>query len=271
MNGATLFRLLAWAFALTLLALPVVGVLNGSFASDRWPLRHLELNAELRRVSAEQIQRVAMQHTGEGFFALSLTDLRDALVQLPWVESVQVRKRWPDTVVVKLLEFQPYAIWDERALVSRSGRLFEVPGIESLAGLPRLSGPDDAVATVVNFHADAVRALEVARLGVERTRLSDRGSWTVVVDGGAELVLGRHEAAERLARFADTIAALMQTRPHHALRHADLRYPNGYALSWIELEPPVPSGAAPATTQAAQAGRAHRDPHRDATPQDSQA
>lgn len=267
MNGATLFRLLAWAFALTLLALPVVGVLNGSFASDRWPLKHLQLNAELRRVSAEQIQRVAMQHTREGFFALSLTELRDALANLPWVESVEVRKRWPDTVVIKVLEYQPYAIWDGRALVSRSGRLFDVPGIESLAGLPRLSGPDGEVAKVVNFHAEAVRALEPARLGVIRTRLSDRGGWTVVLDGGAELVLGRQQPMERLSRFADTIAALMQTRPNQALRHADLRYPNGYALTWTE-QAPAPAATGTAIGQHTRPA-GDRDP--DATRQDSQA
>src|SRR5690606_38363212 len=130
------------------------------------------------------------------FFALSLTALRDALAGLPWVESVEVRKRWPDTVVVKVLEYQPYAIWDDRALVSRSGHLFQVPGIEALAGLPRLGGPDGEVAAVVNFHADAVRALEAARMRVTHTRLSDRGGWTVVLDGGAELVLGRHQARE---------------------------------------------------------------------------
>lgn len=237
MNGATLFRLLAWAFALTLLALPVVGVLNGSFASDRWPLKHLQLNAELRRVSAGQIQRVAMQHTGDGFFALSLTGLRDALAGLPWVESVEVRKRWPDTVVIKVLEYQPYAIWDERALVSRSGRLFQVPGIEALDGLPRLSGPDGEVAAVVNFHAEAVQALAAARLRVTHTRLSDRGGWSLILDGGAELVLGRQQAQERLHRFADTIATLMQTRPQQVLRHADLRYPNGYALIWTDAAP----------------------------------
>ncbi len=256
MNGTALFRLLAWAFALTLLALPVVGVLNGSFASDRWPLRHLELKAELRRVSAEQVQRTAMQFSGEGFFALSLTELRDALATLPWVESVEVRKRWPDTVVVTVLEYQPYAIWDDRALVSRSGRLFEVPGIEAIDALPRLSGPDGEIPAVVGFHADAVRALEASRLAVTHVHLSDRASWTVVLDGGAELVLGRHQAMERLIRFADTVDTLMQTRPQQVLRHADLRYPNGYALTWSEpTSAPDSHGSDDARTREARAAQ----------------
>lgn len=243
MNGAFVFRLLAWSFALLLLALPVVGLLNGSFASDRWPLRHLDLQAELRQVSLEQIQGVVSQHTRKGFFALSLTELRQALAGLPWVESVEVRKRWPDTVSVRLLEYQPYAIWDGSALVSRSGHLFRVPAIESLGGLPRLSGPDAQVADVVNFHARAVRMLQNTQLTVTETRLSPRGSWSVMLDGGAEVILGREHQDERLTRFAATISSLLRTHSDTPLRHADLRYPNGYALSWAT---PAEADALPA-------------------------
>lgn len=263
MTGALVFRLLAWSFALLLLALPVVGVLNGSFASDRWPLRRLELQAELKQVSAEQIQRVVSQYSQRGFFALSLTDLRQALAALPWVETVEVRKRWPDTVAVRVLEYQPYAIWADRALVSRSGHLFEVPGVEALGGLPRLSGPDAQVADVVNFHARAATLLHDARLSVAKTQLSSRGSWSLSLDGGARVVLGREQHHERLARFAATIAPLLHANPGKPLRHADLRYPNGYALTWAEPDArregaPVP--AEPASAAANVVEQAHATP-----------
>lgn len=247
MNSAFVFRILAWSFALGLLALPVVGVLNGSFASDRWPLRSLELQAELRQVSLEQIEGVVRQHTGRGFFALSLTELRDALARLPWVQSVQVRKRWPDTVSVQVLEYQPYAIWADRAIVSRSGHLFTVPGIESLGGLPRLWGPDDRVADVVNFHARAADLLAKVPLTVTELHLLPRGSWQLVLDGGAEVALGRDRAEQRLHRFATTIGPLLRSHPATPLQRADLRYPNGYALVWADGstggEPPARSNS----------------------------
>src|SRR5690606_29238321 len=41
MNGLWLPRVLAWGIAVTLVALPIVGVLNGWFAADRWPVRQL--------------------------------------------------------------------------------------------------------------------------------------------------------------------------------------------------------------------------------------
>jgi cell division protein FtsQ len=261
MNGTLVFRILAWCFALLLLALPVIAVLNGSFASDRWPLRQLELHAELRQVSLEQIQSVVRRHTGKGFFALSLTELRDALARLPWVESVDVRKRWPDTVLVRVLEYQPYAIWDERAIVSRAGHIFTVPGIETVGGLPRLWGADDRVAEMVNFHARATELLAPARLGVLEVRLLPRGSWQLMLDGGAEVALGRDRVEERLQRFAATIEPLLRSHVDTPLRRADLRYPNGYALVWTQPEADDSAGAGASGSGAARRSETGANAH----------
>jgi cell division protein FtsQ len=107
MKGSFVAKLLAWSLALTLVALPILGVLNGWFASDRWPVTRLGVNAEFNHVSAEQIRAVAQPLLGKGFFALDLDDVRDAVAKLPWVERVEVRKRWPDTVDLLIYEQQP--------------------------------------------------------------------------------------------------------------------------------------------------------------------
>jgi hypothetical protein len=55
-KGGIVAKLLAWGIALTLVALPIVGVLNGWFASDRWPVDQLAVRAEFNHVGAEQIR-----------------------------------------------------------------------------------------------------------------------------------------------------------------------------------------------------------------------
>lgn len=237
MTGSALLRMLAWSVALVLLALPVVGVLSGKFASERWPLRKLDLTAPVRQVPAQRIQEVVDAHTREGFFALSLPELRSALAELPWVSHVEVRKRWPDTVVVRIDEHQPYAVWQDRALVSHEGVLFEVPQVPEMAELPRLFGPDERIVEVVNFHARSVRTFERSALHPRITQLSPRGSWTVQLDNGTTVLLGRDRADERLARFAATAPTLLQGHPQQLLSRADLRYPNGYALTWTDVPP----------------------------------
>src|SRR5215813_9385297 len=53
MTGRLLLKTIAWGIAISLVLLPVVGVLNGWFAADRWPVRYLRVDAEFNHVSAE--------------------------------------------------------------------------------------------------------------------------------------------------------------------------------------------------------------------------
>jgi cell division protein FtsQ len=75
----------------------------------------LELRAEYAHVSAEQIRAAVSNHLGKGFFALELADVQDAVAKLPWVERVEARKHWPDTLSLTVYERRPFARWGTRS------------------------------------------------------------------------------------------------------------------------------------------------------------
>ena len=241
MSSRIVLKLLAWTIALTLVALPVVGVLNGWFAVDRWPVRYLDVQAEYNHVSAEQIRAAAATHLGTGFFALKLEDVRAAVAALPWVEGVEARKRWPDTLVLLVRERQPIARWGERRLIGRDGVLFTAPGVEAMQGLPQLDGPDDAVGEVVDFYTRTAHALAGSGMVLSGATLSGRGSWKLSLVGGAEIMLGHEQVDARVQRFLDVLPRLSA---EHAggFQRADLRYANGFAIQWAAAAPvPAPS------------------------------
>ncbi len=120
-------RIFVWLLALSLVALPVVAVLNGWVAAERWPLAKLRVHGEFKRVPAEKLQQVILPYAQAGFFAVKLQDAQDAIEQLPWVESAQVRKQWPDVLEITLVEHKPFAHWGKDRLLSEQGRLFATP------------------------------------------------------------------------------------------------------------------------------------------------
>jgi cell division protein FtsQ len=240
MNNRLLLKSLAWAIALTLVALPVIGVLNGWFAVERWPVRYLQVEAEYNHVSAEQIRAAAATHLGTGFFALKLEDVRAAVAKLPWVERVEARKRWPDTLVLQVRERKPFARWGEQRLIGLDGNLFSVPGGVDLQGLPQLEGPnDDVMLDVVDFYTKTQHALTGSGLILTGVRLSGRGSWTLTLAGGAQILLGDEHVDEHLQRF---LAVLGRVSSGHtgSFQHADLRYSNGFAILWANSAPAAP-------------------------------
>ena len=62
-------------------------------------------------------------------------------------------------------------------------------------------------------------------------RLSGRGSWTLTLAGGAQILLGDERVDEHLQRF---LAVLGRISADHAggFQRADLRYSNGFAILW---------------------------------------
>lgn len=232
-------RLLAWTLAVALVTLPLVAVVNGWLAADRWPIQRLQLTAEFQRVSAEQVGTAVAPHLGPGFFAVDIDAVHAAVAALPWVAEVEVRKRWPDVLEVRLVEHRAIARWGRDRLVSDRGGLFVAPGGDAVQGLPELDGPDDRVEDVLAFEADARRTLAGSGATLVGVRLSRRGSWRLRLDDGATVLLGRADALVRLERLARHLPLLRSAEPR-PLERADLRYGNGFALRWREpAAPPV--------------------------------
>lgn len=248
MKGTATRRLAGWTIALMLLALPLVGLLEGWFAVDRWPVRTLHVEAPMQHVSSAQIRAAVTPLLARGFFALNIDRVQQAVARLPWVERAEVRKQWPDALTVRVYEQQPFAHWNTNQLINRQGHVFTVPAAASLQGLPLLSGPAQHMNDVVRFYLDARHAFDQRGLSVAGAHLSDRGSWEIDLAGGATLMVGVTQPQQRLKRFLDTWPQLI--RGHSGgFVYADLRYPNGFAVRWAPATA-VPSPASGGSPQA---------------------
>ncbi|MCI2262888.1 MULTISPECIES: cell division protein FtsQ/DivIB [Xanthomonas] len=225
-------RILAWLLALALVALPIVAVLNGWVGAERWPLSRLQVSGDFKRVSAEQLRQVVLPYARRGFFAVRLQDAQDAIERLPWVESARVRKRWPDVLEVRVVEHRPFARWGEDRMLSEQGRIFALPNELRDVALPHLAGPDAKAADVVALY-NASRALFApVGLPVQGVALDARGSWSLALGNGVQVVVGRDDARARLERFARVLPQLLQPG-QPPLARADLRYTNGFTVAWV--------------------------------------
>ena len=236
-------RLLAWTLAICLVALPVVAVLNGWIAGDRWPMRRLEVSGPFARVSADQVRAAVLPQVKDGFFAIRMAPIRNAIVAMPWVERVEVRKRWPDQLIVTLTEHRPFARWGHDKLLSEHGQVFAAPGSPDLSSLPELDGPPTRTADVIALYNQVQPLFVGSSRRVQGVSLTERGSWTLHLDNGTEVVVGRSDPQERLRRFAHLLPQISTARQGGVLLRADLRYTNGFSLTWQELPAASPIGA----------------------------
>jgi cell division protein FtsQ len=227
-----LLRIATWTLALALVLLPVVAVVNGWIGAQRWPLRTLRVQGELQRVDPARLQQALLPYAQRGFFAVRLADAQAAVAKLPWVEHAEVRKRWPDVLEVRVVEHRPFARWGEDRLLSEEGQLFPAKGIAVPKSLPRLDGPDGHEAAVMALYGESRELFAPAGIDVRELTLDRRGSWSLQLSDGIDVIVGSREARLRMGRFARLLPQLLSQRRGDPLQRADLRYTNGFALTW---------------------------------------
>ena len=194
------------------------------------PFRVVEIDGELRHVPRDALERTVADALTGGFFSADLDGVRRALLALPWVAEVRARRAWPDRLELEVREETAIAYWGEHGLVTPEGRVL-YPQKETLPkGLPRLAGPEERNAPDVLARyrelGDALRPfdLEIAALHLDR-----RGGWSLRLDSGLELALGKAQVVARLNRFLRLYAQLLAMG---IPEQADLRYSNGFAIRW---------------------------------------
>lgn len=237
---STALRFLAWTLALSLALLPVVAVLNGWFANDRWPIERLSVEAEYRRVDEQAIRQAVLPHVTRGFFAVDLEAVRASVGALAWVASVDVRKRWPNALELTIHEHKPFARWSEGYLISAEGDVFSEPAGGTPEGLPTLESPRERLPELIAFYRSAQPLVQELGTPLEAVRLSARGSWSLRLGNDARLMIGRAPPMVRLREVWPLLVKIVRADSRRLLR-ADFRYGNGFALRWSE--PP----AAPVT------------------------
>jgi cell division protein FtsQ len=215
-------------------------------------LRSIKLEGEIVRNSVSTIRANATPRLAGNFFTLDLREARDAFESVPWVRHAVVRRIWPNRLAVQLEEHHAAALWaaddGNDRLVNTAGEVFEanVGDVED-EGLPRFTGPDDSAPQMLGLYRRLLPVLQgLDEGGIESMKLSGRGSWRVVLDGGAVVELGRgtdDEVIARADRFVRTVQHVVQ-QYQRPLQYADLRHPDGYAVRLkgvTTIVPPTPT------------------------------
>ncbi|WP_132544193.1 cell division protein FtsQ/DivIB [Plasticicumulans lactativorans] len=251
--GGKLLRLVGTLAALAAIGWGGLRTAEWMLSEGAFPLRQVRVEGDLRNLDADDAKRVVEPYLGRNFFMLNMAALHAAFAENPWVEQVAVSRRWPDTLLVSFTERVPYAHWGDGEMLDQKGQRFRPGTIRERHDWPRLHGPNGHEALLMRIYADTRRALAPLGLKVVRVYEDARAAWTVVLDNGIELSLGREQFDTRLQRFIEIYPKVLAAQAERVAA-VDLRYVNGFAVRWrpapADAPPPRPAPADPvAATQ----------------------
>lgn len=218
----------------------IVGVI-WFLGQSRFDITSIEVQneMELKRVDVVALKQVTMSRLNGNFFTLKLNDVKNMLETMPWVKEATIQRVWPYQLNVTVREHEPVAFWGKSQtgvrLLNADGEIFEVSHQVFGLKLPVLSGPEEkgAASYMWQFYLQMALEMNALNMRIDELRLSDHGIWSMRLDNGAEVMIGRGNLSELSGRVHDfvlTVPAALRPYGGRALIRADLRYPNGYAM-----------------------------------------
>jgi len=235
--------------ALTVLASLVSGV---------WWLSQRPMFA-LGSVTVESMYGIDLKHVNEltvrngvvgkirgNFFTADLEQVRATFETVPWVRRATVRREWPNALVVEVEEHEALGTWgDEGRLLSVKGDVFtaNIAEADDEQTLPEFDGPVGSEKDVLARFNELRTSFAKVALVPHALSLSNRYAWTVKLDNGMSVELGREQDRNTLnkhvARLVGVYPQLVARLQEGRIDTIDMRYPNGLALSSAALNVPL--------------------------------
>ena len=237
MKEAQAGKLAGWAFGLFALAIVAVALIAldipnkaalaaGEAVGDAgFRVKSIDVRG-IRRMDPRPVYELAADQKTTAMPLLDVTAIRERLLEYGWVKDARVSRRFPDTLVIDIVEREPAALWqdeDRLTLIDKEGVVLDRVPVSQMPDLPLLIGKGaneqavglDSLLRIV----PALKAQLVSATWVGQRR------WDLAFQSGETVSLpeGREAAATALTRFAkmDKSAGLLG----RGILRFDLRIP----------------------------------------------
>ncbi|WP_245958001.1 cell division protein FtsQ/DivIB [Marinomonas piezotolerans] len=231
-HNSNLMRTAALLGAILLIILGLAQGDSDALGDDQpmFDVRKVEIAGELKYSDPNALQQYYDQLLGSGLFDDSMGNLTNFVTRPPWIESAKVRRVWPHTIRVSVVEHRPLAYWNAGQIITAEGQIITPRRLPDLP-LTKLMGPRDTESVVLDQFSLISQMLSTSSLRVAKLELEDRGAWNIQFSNGIRVALGRTDILDRLGRFVAVYKSDLSGRIER-ISSVDARYPHGVAVKW---------------------------------------
>jgi cell division protein FtsQ len=183
-----------------------------------------------------EIVRMLGIKRGDLMLYVDVDEARARIEALPWVKSAEVRRVWPDRIVVRIVERTPVAVWQKdgaKTVIDIDGHPIAGEDPARFASLPLVvgQGAETAVASLLKLVATQPNLKSRVKIAV---RVGER-RWNLQLDNAVEVRLPEEGAEAALAELVRLERE--QNILARDITAIDLRYPDRFI---VKLPPGSP-------------------------------
>lgn len=194
------------------------------------PIAKITVKSEFKFISEHDSSEMINKNIKGNFLNENLLRMQEKLLQNPWIDDVILSRRWPDNLMVTIVEQVPVARWNNDSYINKRGEVIKVGNTDNLDYLPKLSASKDAVDMMQRYYR-LNQIVSQSNLVIVELEKDARGHWSAELLNGWTLLLGRDQLDEKLKRL--NVVVKKQLAPvADNIALIDLRYEYGLAVSW---------------------------------------
>ena len=223
----------------------VIGILVWLSQRPVFALKQIQIEPvagqTLKHINKPVVKQQVLETVQGNFFSVRLEDVKRGFESMPWVRHANVRRVWPNGLVVSIEEQKPFGIWggaESHTLMNTHGELFtgRVTEVSEDVRLVDFSGPEDAGKEVMSLYEKARNWFKPWGAEVTSLALTERYAWHIKLSNGMKVEFGRDEESSDKNLTEERVARLFKYWPQVQEKWAnrvdavDLRYANGFAV-----------------------------------------
>ena len=226
-----------------LLGLGTLLVTDHLYNQEQFNIRKITLTGDAAHVDRKQLQASVVEMIEGNYFSLNDTKIAEAISELPWVDTVRLRRQWPDTLMIDIEEYQPIAHWGDAQWLTTTGKLVTLP-LASNVVLPQLDGPLNSADRVWETYQKWSALFARNGIRLRKMRLSKQHLYNLKLEyttyqenapRGFDMVLAEGNADQQLVTFLSSRRQALIDFPRQ-IKTVDLRYTSGFSISRHEPE-----------------------------------
>ena len=199
------------------------------------PLSKIMVGGNFNHLEEQELAELVNMEIDGGFLSMNLNQLRQELQSHPWIHQVSVRREWPSTLKVEVIEEVPIARWGKKGFLNRLGDQLSLPENSNLKSLPVLEADFGSSQAMIAQYLLLAELLAPTDLRLTELQRDAVGAWQIETASGVRIVLGRDQIIEKIRRLIVVWASGLDVQLNN-IATIDLRYPNGLAVSWRDQD-----------------------------------
>jgi cell division protein FtsQ len=226
-------------------AMMVIGILVWLSQRPVFALKQIQVEPvagqTLKHINKSIVKQQVLETVQGNFFSVRLEDVKRGFESMPWVRHANVRRVWPNGLIVSIEEQKPFGTWggaDSHELINSHGEIFagRASDIDSDVRLIDFYGPEDAGKEVMSLYEKANNWFKPWGAEVTSLALTERYAWHIKLSNGMKVEFGRDEESSDKTLTEERVTRLFKYWPQvqekwsNRIDAVDLRYANGFAV-----------------------------------------